>query len=761
MANMLATATPLPSANAPLDSPWADSYTATLSEIRRSPCDSDDDYSDDEPALAVLRDDLRSTTERFFQRTPPHGRTHRSSSMATVARGPDAPYGLRQPQSWHGLQELEKCVGGLMRRQSGPAPSCHESHECGGGGPQAEVFVMAAVPPRESVGDGDVDVGVGGGVVRDAVGVSDDETVTPAGVGALVDPGLSLAYANAQQRLYMPTNDKTSHDSPNSSVATGAQLAGETPQRLASQDPTAVLKDLRARSEEATRTLEALQVLLMADGRVDAAATSENGGSTDRHQQQPGGAEATGQNGGAVATDVHGASNRMPLLLQAMRNVQQINDELRSALTTNPSGGLVRRHLRRGSSSFSLRRPGLGPRQQSRRFSPSALLASQMRSSSDLLQRRRSTEGQAEPMSCGLPRHRVQVSKRGAPVVYFELAITQARSTWTVERRMDEFVELRRSLVATATDLAAAAAAKRQDRSANLESQDVAQQQVGRSHVPGGGPDGKAGSLEHESRDYSCEAEARVPELVVDRSSLFEGTRFGSVLYGGRREEKLAEKQVVLASWLANILADRELMSPDLVRFLGGDRGGVKAQPVLADIMSEEAEDADTHETSESDSTSAYDSDDDDEDDDLGSEFDNLGEWPLGVTGQNESGKEGRTARFRLEKAMGKRVALSQGGSLTFPEVAHIMSMDQTHGSWGDGGRFFKRVGKRRAGGTEEDEDDEDEARTPVLVEGFSPCSVGERIPLTDDSASLRSRAPTPSSPTRRLTLDSFFRAPT
>ncbi|CAN0528919.1 unnamed protein product, partial [Ectocarpus sp. 12 AP-2014] len=90
--------------------------------------DSDFDLSDDDDAIALLKDDLRTTTERFFDRLPrqqqragrrasaivPTGASpggdsiHRNSGSSTVG-GVGV---LRQQQSWSVLTELEKGVGG-------------------------------------------------------------------------------------------------------------------------------------------------------------------------------------------------------------------------------------------------------------------------------------------------------------------------------------------------------------------------------------------------------------------------------------------------------------------------------------------------------------------------------------------------------------------------------------------------------------------------------------------------------------------------
>ena len=61
---MLATASPLPKSSSP------PAPNASLAAAHGSPGDSDFECSDDEPALSVLRDELRTTTESFSSAIP-------------------------------------------------------------------------------------------------------------------------------------------------------------------------------------------------------------------------------------------------------------------------------------------------------------------------------------------------------------------------------------------------------------------------------------------------------------------------------------------------------------------------------------------------------------------------------------------------------------------------------------------------------------------------------------------------------------------
>jgi len=142
---------------------------------------------------------------------------------------------------------------------------------------------------------------------------------------------------------------------------------------------------------------------------------------------------------------------------------------------------------------------------------------------------------------------------------------------------------------------------------------------------------------------------------------------------------------VHLASWLATVLADRELVSPELVHFLGGD--SVRAQPVLEDDLlhgrrglSGRASSALSWSSSSGgsddfdvDSKSEEEDDEEDDDSDLESLRGSLcapEEWNVtksgsasgnDVGGGGDGHRRGRGRRFsprdRLERSMGKRLA--------------------------------------------------------------------------------------------------------
>lgn len=802
---------------------------------------SDDNYSVDEPVLSVLRDDLRSKTELFFESLHPVSRARRRASstapsgdststpaaraiavrsvggtgMARIGlRQQQSWNGIRQQQSWNGLNDLEKGVGGMMRRQtsgtSSPLVSYLSTESRSSNGvlkknapvlngkvsPSTEEGCKRELPGGFAVGGngsgtsgsgtssgssrrssdsstcGRSNISGGGGVdgggspveahaiigesVEDEFCVavvrndsSDTNDVDGGCSQAFVDQGESLAFAKTQRHLYIHGGDGARPDTLTASLSTTQHLIAETSpglaRRKASADSDVVLKDLRVRSAEATRTLEALKVMLKEEqgGRESGAHAAEGKGEGENRSGRAS-TKLWPTSGDVVASDVPAVimanraanvsakgddtgdvQNRMVLLLEAMDNLQHINAELSAALNHSVSSSQTHRgRHRRGNSTSSLAPPPrqtLGLRQRSHRFSSSALLPRHPRSSSDLLQRRRSEQGQAEPMSCGVPRHRVQVTKGGGEVVYFELAITQARSTWTVERRVDEFVQLRRVLVATAAGLAAGGSSvsstARWHRGHSVGTTAVSREpRLVRRWSSSGGKDGKRNvkDVQGVKDEHRRRAEARVPPLDVEESSWLEKSRFGSMLFGARkREEKLAEKQVLLASWLANVLADRELMSADLVRFLGGD-SGVQTQPIVADAGGDgdgdgdrdaggddnrdtnashgqnpfsDTDSADSTDTLESEYPSDYhesvdgDNDDDDNDDDtedddddedgednLGSELDSLRgslcapeEWGEGLMGQSTEISPDRrsggksNAHDRLEKVMGQR----------------------------------------------------------------------------------------------------------
>lgn len=819
MANMLATASSPPS------TPHTSRVVSTINTsssilpaTRGSPADdSEDDYSDDEPALAVLRDDLRSTTEKFFERvTPPRGGQRRRSSSvaakavvaANEAHSNRTYQGLRQPQSWNGLNALTKGMGqDFIRRGSGTSSVTFQSRQGGGSGPitfSKHVDVSDKGQGGEaspSAVEGEIQgkqlvLGQLGGWVggeRAVVESKDEIVAVRSGGGSLIErpAGLPLTHANKQRWSHAPTTDDTSCHSTTASL-TGWEYGGETPDRGSAegelsrkQSKAHVLENLRARSEEATRTLEALKLLLVEEGPSQGIERSTRMQGRQAVKLWPTRRKIGDQRDGSVE-----GVDRMPLLLQAMENLQEINAELNKALRKQSAGSRHGIHRKSTSASALLqqqknrRRREVRPRQSAGQLSAQGLLARQPRSSSDLLQRRRFEKGQSEPMSCGIPRYRTQVNKRGDEKVYFELAITQARSTWTVERRVIEFVDLRRSLVNSATDLAAAAAQRQKGGSSSRLSSGRAQQRSqGAQKLEGGGDGGSNAS----DGDYRRAGECRVPQITIDTGNWFERSRLGAFFPSRKREEKLAEKQVLLASWLAKVLADRELMSPEVVRFLGGD-GNVLAQPIVTEnailggdglyanagflgqgdghvdefFESTESEEYDSEEEEEEEDDSESDTDDD-----LRSPLDGLhgslvvpDEWALAALATN--GGDPGSARGRLEAAMGKRagVVARRSGSPPvtligspqapkFPDVAQMVSLGKKHpAEGGAGGVVMKRWGIRDGG-----------RGAPMVVERvISPKRETRRA--SDDPAQRQPRGPSPSSPTRRMALDAFFQAP-
>lgn len=762
-----------------------------ISRRRSSTGDSDFDCSDDDDGIARLKDDLRTTTERFFERLPrqqegegrqPHRRASGFVSAGTSGGASGSGIGVQsrsaggslQP-SWNALEQLEKGVGGMMRRHTGTAST--------------------GLRPLD-----------------DSSSWSSDALVVD-GFGSQRGDGGSSSPA------------------PRPSPAGGG---GGVPRRRPHRDSSrASVSELKARSEEAARTLNALKALLAED---------DLDGGDDGHQGQQrrggnkpwpavgerGAAEAeaeveaeappprpTGATDGASRVD---ASKRMELIMQAMDTLQQINVELNSRLQETRRRGASgresdrdrdhRRHHRRVSSASSASsRLALDRQQQlSKRLlggtsapGSGGLLSRHPRSSSDLLSHRRSEKGQAEPMSCGVPRHRVQVSEGGEnDVVYFELCVWQARSTWTLERRMDEFVELRRSLVATATDLAAATAAEERRRQAARAKQASA----GGGGGLGGFDSREVGvprDLAEARREHRREAEARVPELPPERKSWFDSSSIWSVMYARKREEKLTERQVHLASWLAHVLADRELVSPDLVRFLGGDSGGVRARPVLEDdigtgLGGSARSSISWSSSGDDDEELDFRSEDDDDGEDGGGDDNDLGtdeldslrgslsapdELDLAKSGSGSGSRSGSGAevsrrsgrggsggggssggsskafspRFRLEKVMGKRISVEArngGGGAGETGVASFSGISA--GLTAERGTAATDDEEEEEEDEEEEEvgEDEEEVHSPELKHAF----------LASMDASRQPRAPSPSSPTRGVTLDAFFQAP-
>ncbi|CAM9735792.1 unnamed protein product [Ascophyllum nodosum] len=670
--------------------------------------DSDDDSADDEPALAVLSDSLRSTNEKFFERISPKpdGPQRRGSSFVSGRRklSKDATQGAHPPslrherQSWKGLAVFEKGLGGMIRQPVRSVSTPPESTGPGNGHParhgaRAECDQDRGGAPRPPIGDD-------GNPIR-------LQNIAPEVKGI-------AGYCRHPSSVKRPS----------------------TMHVQSSSDSKAVLMGLRARSDEATRTLATLKKLI--DKESKDAATPSNDGSNDGS----GVAQRKTTNkypSSGVTGESNAPSNHVTQLLRAMENLQQINTELSAELAkASASGKGARSGFRRSNtvSPYLSRQTGTRPRQRPRFFSRV------VQSSSDLLARRKSEKGQNEPMSCGVPRYRVEKTKRGADKVYFELAITQSKSTWTVERRIDEFFDLHRSLVKTASDLAKAEAKK-------------------------GGNDGGA----YSSVDFRRVGEARVPDLNVKKTSWLEKTPLRSFLYRRSREEMLVEKQVLLASWLANVLADSTLMSADLVRFLGGD---VAAQPVVEDAGDTDVYDEEASElwnTSGSDfSEEGYCSYEDDDRDIL--EYAQAGGRVSPYPRQGFA--SAKDQHERLARDTVKRVALIRDESPTFPDYPPIISL-------GRGNPSYDRVGRRGvnviqcfdakvANGWWGDEvdDDEDEYDEEDENVGDKPVIPGPTVPpsfispghWSDDSAMRGTRGPSPSSPTPSVMLDAFFLAP-
>lgn len=724
--------------------------------------DSDDECTDDELALSVLRDNLRSTTEKFFERVPPEvgDSQRRASSLAPTGRGVTKdtahPAGVRHEHSWHeswnGLADFEKGVGGMMRRPAGQvlAPP-HRNVGYGVNSPLTpSVREESTAVVRRGPFDGEFYAQRPSG----ASGRSERRLVKRSTLAEEfdIDDNRRGTPSALDDRLWDPTRQQDSQQ--------GSRVPRKCKRSSSMEDPRLVgrrsspisketLMDLRARSAEATRNVEAMKALMVEDGKGGATQKRDRGRVSQRHRQP---AKPVVTSRESVTSPADSGSNRVPQLIRAVENLQKVNAELNAELARVSGRNARAQYLRsRSSSSLMPRQRGIIKWRRSREFSVGKITGHHVQSSSDLLARRRSEKGQAEPMSCGVPRYRTQVTNRGTVAVYFELVITQAKSTWTIERRLEEFLELRRSLVKTAVDLAKA------------DSKTV-------------GPDGIAIGPD----DFWRVGEARVPELDIKKSTWFERSSIRSLFSRRSREEMLAEKQVVLASWLAKVLADSKLMSADLVRFLGGD---VAAQPVVADVggadILVDTEATDSWGTSDSESLV---------DENLSSDFEDDGydntfgysrgslcsprEWTPRM--ENSRGSQDASKRERLSRTMVTRAALARLDMPTFPQHSQIIST-------GRKGRSSVRAASGRenvvgmsdakavnTSGEGEDEEDEyddegqykDVGDSQIIPQPTVPPSFEASRRLADAPTLRELRAPSPSSPAQNLTLDAFFRAP-
>ncbi|CAM9287477.1 unnamed protein product [Choristocarpus tenellus] len=144
------------------------------------------------------------------------------------------------------------------------------------------------------------------------------------------------------------------------------------------------------------------------------------------------------------------------------------------------------------------------------------------RSSTALLCGRR-WSSQMESISCGITGYRIERNVFRSDRVYFQLSITQEGTSWTVERRVDEFQGLQQALVKS----------------------------FGNQAVP---------ELDLKSNSGGG--------LMSDLLSIREGWRRQRTA-----DEELAECQVHLAVWLATVLANPSLMCIPLIVFLDSGEG--------------------------------------------------------------------------------------------------------------------------------------------------------------------------------------------
>lgn len=720
--------------------------------------DSDDECTDDELALGVLRDNLRSTTEKFFERVPPEvgDSQRRASSLAPTGRGVAKDIaqtaGVRHDHSWHeswnGLANFEKGVGGIMRRPAGLVlVPPQRSVGCGVNNPTTpSVREERTAVVRRDRFDGAFHVqrlsGADGLSKRQLVkrstlpeefNINNNRRGTPRGID---DPVWNpTQQQDPQQGARAPRKCKrsSSMEDPRLVGRRGSPISKET------------LLDLRVRSEEATRNVEAMKALMVEDGKGGTTQKRDRGRISQRYRQPAKSSSTSRDLLPAVTSPGDSGSNRVPQLIRAVENLQKVNAELNAELARVSGRSARTQYLKsRSSSSLMPRQRGILKWRRSREFSLGKVTGHHVQSSCDLLARRRSEKGQAEPMSCGVPRYRTQVTNHGTVAVYFELAITQAKSTWTIERRLEEFLDLRRSLVKTAVDLA-------------------------KADLKIAGPDGIA----HGPDYFMRVGEVRVPELDIKKPNWFERSSIRSLFRRRSREEMLAEKQVILASWLAKVLADSKLMSADLVRFLGGD---VAAQPVVADILVD-AEATDSWGTSDSESLGDEDLSSDFEDNEYDNTFgDSRGslcsprEWTPRM--ENSRGGQDASERERSSRTMVTRAALARLDVPTFPQHSQIISTGRkgrstvraTPGRGNVVGLTDAKAVDSIGGGEEDEYDDEgqykDVGGTQIIPEPTVPPSFAASRRLADAPTVRELRAPSPSSPAQNLTLDAFFRAP-
>ncbi|CAM9186161.1 unnamed protein product, partial [Sphacelaria rigidula] len=618
-----------------------------------------------------------SRSERSFNiaTTPP---THHSSlNLGPRKRNTGTGVcGLKHQTSVDGLSEWEKSIGSMMiRRSISKSTSCSPEHDVerveGRGRRRRspptligeEGFIVRSLAGSARMGtlvfdedkrtcsiddDGDLLEGIqnmgngrgGGGGDSDtddfATGISGSFTPQSSLLGGsklCVGPG--GVHDGMYESSVAETTTPTEVTSRSARLGlTGAVQSSASP-LMESEDQAEtpwtrvkmVLTDLWSHSEDTGRLLEALKATLTEESKPASTTlledppgvkplSSHSGRQVSElwrtlapaSRQEISESQGRGPSFSAAPAAAARGNKGMPLLLLAMENVEHISAQVSQLLQESSS------HLRASSPStpmLPLER-GARPHQWQKRRPRASVLPRVPRDiprkSSALLQRRRSATGQVEPISCGVPRYRIEVG-RLVDEVFYEVAITQARSTWTVERRLDEFVTLRRALVATASK--EAAAGKRQRGSSG-------------EALPGMGASGVETNRFDDS--YVVDGEKRVPELHVNGNSWLGNTSLGMMMSGRNREEALTEKQVLLASWLANVLADPQLMSPDLVRFLGGSDGGVLAQPIMEEPIEEDT----VEEPGGIDCGSEF------------TEFDECGDWPLSLRetrlGRNDRG---------------------------------------------------------------------------------------------------------------------------
>lgn len=687
-------------ASSPMSLPFNSGRTRALTSECRRLCDSDDDdYSDDPASIGELKDELRNTTERFFVRDTRlnNNPTRRASEypFASEPRAGDTSRAtLIQQHSCNGLPSWERSVGDQLSAKSRSASCLH-----GAGSGESPAVLAAATVGSEGLVAADVmvdDSGEDGAAEEAPISIS-LEGVTAVQRGRPQQDHARLAECGC---------------SPGVSSETAHSIRG-SPWRPRPGDPKpppgvrsplmVLLKDLRDRSEQASRILQALKDLLMEEAAVESIGARLEAPPSEGLWPGAGPWLPFGESFGTMGPESDGrkarnSEKRMPLLLLAMDHLQQITAGVSDVLSEQRRLSGPTRSL---ASSGPLARK-LRPR---------------LRSSSVLLRRRRSANGQAEPISCSVPRYRIQVG-RLVDDVYFEVAITQAKSMWTVERRLDEFLDLRRSLVATVKEQAEAAKRRR------------------RSVIRHGGGSPLA----------EADVEARVPVLNITGSRWLETYALRVLVSRRKQKEIMAERQVHLASWLASVLADPQLMSPEFVRFLGGD-GNVMAQPVveayIQDMMDPGSDDSVCSESEDSESDSFSGSRFASEEDD----------WAFNP--QEMGSRSDRAASSNEDVMLGGGRRLATPGrcpSDRTPQVPSTFRRIVSLGSTGD------RSSSTTIG--------ELKGWTPDRGEGDQSPSIAGASCSPLSGSMKKVDAPSPSAPgreysSRELSLDAFFRAPT